>query len=367
MLRTSKALALAAAVITTSPILAPALAQTPKSGTLVKFATTNAMIWNAVAVDGSRVFVAGPRWAGGTGPQLAIVTSAGRVTPYPDAGWNNWQAGKDPAKAFVNINAIHLDRAGGLWVVDTGSPQFGGDPLPAGAKLVRIVLATNKVDRVIPLGAELALPGSYIDDIRFNGDHAYLTDAGKPGLLVLDLASGHARRVLDGHPAAIAREGRPIVVAGDTVRAPDGTPLKVNSDPLEVSADGKWLHFGPLEGPWSKISTALLDDPTVSAEDLSRAVEPWIDLPPVGGTALAPDGSLYFADLASSSVKRRHPDGQIETLISDPVLHWVDAPFLADDGRLWLPVPQMDRAPLFHGGRSAVRWPIALYYLETRK
>ncbi len=90
--------------------------------------------------------------------------------------------------------------------MDTGSPAFGGNPLPGGAKLVRIDPATDRVDRVVPLGPGLAPPGSYVDDIRFNGSHAYLTDAGKPGIIVVDLVTGTGRRVLDGHPAATARD-----------------------------------------------------------------------------------------------------------------------------------------------------------------
>lgn len=341
----------------------PASAQAPK---LTRVATSDSMIWNAVAVSRSRIFLAGPRWTGSRGPQLAMIIDGGKPKAFPDAAWNAWKPGSDNGAAFININAIHMDRDGGLWVVDTGSPDFGGDPLPRGAKLVRINLSTDKVDRVIYLGPDLALPGSYVDDVRFNGNHAYLTDAGRPGIIVLDLTTGAGRRVLEAHPTVTARDERPIVLSGHIVKSPDGSPLKVHSDPLEVSTDGQWLMFGPLEGPWSRVPTGLLDDPAISANDLAAAVEPWADLPPVGGTTLASDGSLYFADLAEDSIKVRHPDGRIETLVTDHALHWVDAPFLDQDGKLWLPVPQMDRVGLFHGGKSQTRWPIALYTLETQ-
>ncbi|UYY58083.1 major royal jelly family protein [Sphingomonas sp. S2-65] len=334
---------------------------------LVPVAQSDAMIWNAVAVDGNRIFVSGPRWAGGRGPQLSLLADGGEPRPYPDAAWNAWKPGDDPASAFVNINALHLDGRGGLWIVDTGSPSFGGSPLPGGAKLVRVALGSGRVDRIVPLGPDLALDGSYIDDVRFNGDRAYLTDAGRPGLIVLDLRSGKGRRVLDGHPATVAPEGRPIVLDGETVKGPGGAPLKVHADPLEVSADGAWLFFGPLEGPWSRVPTRLLEDPAIQPDTLAAAIEPWADLPPVGGTVMGPDGTLFFAELASNSIKRRHPDGRIETLISDPALHWVDAPFLTRDGCLFLPVPQMDRVGLFHSGRSQTVWPIRLYKLEVTK
>jgi hypothetical protein len=200
--------------------------------------------------------------------------------------------------------------------------------------------------------------------MRIHDAHAYLTDAGQPGIIVLNLKTGASRRVLDGHPAATAPLNRSIVVAGDTVLAPDGTPLRVHSDPLELSPDGRWLYFGPLEGPWSKIETRFLDDASLTADDLGARVTPWAELPPVGGTAMDDAGNLYFTDLADSSLKRRAADGTISTIVTDPNLHWVDAPFIDESGAIWLPVPQLDRAALFHGGQSKVRWPVRLYTLQ---
>jgi len=336
-----------------------------RSATLSVVAESPSAIWNAVAVDGQRIFLAGPRWTGSSGWSLAVQDAQGRISAYPDAAWNAWRRGADPADAFVNVNAIHLDGRGGMWVVDTGSPDFGGNPLPGGAKLVRIDLTLNRVDRTIRFGADVALPGSYIDDIRFHGDHAYLTDAGRPGLIVLDLLSGHSRRVLDNHPSTVAASDRLIISGGRRLAGPDGKPLRVNADPLEVTPDGQWLLYGPLSGPWSRIPTALLDDPSVAPGQLAAAVEHWADLPPTGGTAMDSVGNLYFSDLATESIRKRAPGGLITTIISDHRLHWVDAPFLGSDGTLWLPVPQMDRVALFNGGRSHVRRPVRVYRLQT--
>ncbi len=327
---------------------------------LITVAESNEMIWNAVAVDGDRVFVAGPRWTGGKGPPLAMLDESGDPQPYPDEAWNAWKPGVDPRRHFVNINAIHRDTSGGLWAVDTGAPVFGADPLPRGAKLVRIELASNRVDAVHYFGPEVALPGSYIDDIRFNGDHAYLTDAGRGALIVLNLRSGQSRRILDGASEVTAQRDRPIVVSGSELRAPDGTLLRVNADPLEVSPDGRHLCFGTLHGPWFRIETRYVNDPSLSGSELRSHVEPWEDLPPVGGTAMAADGSLYFTELATNSLKRRRPDGSIVTVLSHPLLHWVDAPVIAGEW-IWLPVPQIDRVALFNRGRSRVEWPVRLY------
>jgi hypothetical protein len=334
------------------------MAQT-SAPTLSLVAESQAMIWNAVTVDRGRIFVSGPRWTGSRGPQLALLDGKGRPTPFPDVAWNDWSPGKDPASTFIDINALHRAPDGDLFAVDTGSPTFGGAPLPNGAKVVRIDLGTDNVIRIYRFAADVALPGGYIDDIRIHGDTAYLTDAGRPGLIVLDLKTGNARRVLSGAPSVTA-SNRPIVIDGEVVLAPDGKPLKVHSDPMELSPDGRYLYFGPLNGPWSRIETQWLDNPGANAAD---HVEPWADLPPVGGTAMAPNGDLYFTDLAENAVKRRTLDGTIQTVVSDPRLHWVDAPYLDGEGSLWLPVPQLDRTGIFHGGGSKIAWPIRLFRL----
>jgi len=352
-MRTASMLLFSAAIMT-SPT---GSASSPK---LIVAAETRTMVWNAVVVDSGRVFVAGPRWSGSNGPAVAQLDQHGVPQPYPDADWNAWRPGDDPRDVFVNVNALHRDHSGGLWVVDTGTPAFGGEPLPEAAKVVRIDLKSGRVTRVIRFGPTAIGSGSYVDDIRFHGNQAYLTDAGRPGLIVLNLKTGDARRVLDGHPSTTAG-GRDIILDGDVLKAPNGQPLKVNTDPLEVSPDGHWLYFGPLEGPWSRLETRFLDDPAVSPKDIASKVEPWADLPPMGGSVMDANGDLYFSDLAENALKkRRAADGVIITIIQDPRLHWVDAPFIDEHRVIWLPVPQIDRAAMFHGGKSRIAQPIQL-------
>jgi hypothetical protein len=107
--------------------------------------------------------------------------------------------------------------------------------------------------------------------------------------------------------------------------------------------------------------TRWLDDATIAPDVLASKVEPWADLPPVGGTAMDTNGDLYFGDLAEGTLKRRTPEGVITTVIQDPRLHWIDAPFIDADRVIWLPVPQLDRTALFNGGQSRVQWPVQLF------
>ncbi|AMV09333.1 major royal jelly protein [Xanthomonas citri pv. aurantifolii] len=344
-----------------------ALAAMAQPAKLVAVRESQQMPWNAVARDGrGRFIVSSPRWTGNTGPAVAIAQKDGSLTPFPDAQWNSWKPGSETARKFVSINAIHQDTNGDLWIVDTGTPEFGGTPVAEGAKVVHIDPRNDTVVRVYTFSKEVIREHSYVDDIRLNGEHAYLTDAGEGAVIVLDLKTGAARRRFDGASFVRARAGDKIIVNGKVIRGNDGKPLQVNADPLELSPDGQTLYFGPLAGPLSQIETRYLDDDAVSEETLAQYVSVWFDNPPIGGTAMGGDGSLYYTPLADNSLMRRAPDGTLSVIARDSQLRWVDAPLLDDHGHIYLPVPQIDGAPAFNDGKSTIRFPVKLYQIDLR-
>ncbi|WP_338137393.1 L-dopachrome tautomerase-related protein [Pseudomonas lurida] len=245
---------------------------------------------------------------------------------------------------------MRVDDIGPLWIVDAGVTDFGGRVISGGAKVVVVYLESGEVVKVIPFDGSVAQEHSYIDDIRLNGNHADLTDAGVPGIVVLDFETNKARRVLTTSPAVLAPKDRDIILSDKVVKTPDGTALRVHSDPLEVSPDGKWLYFAPLEGAWHKIETRWLDDARLSEDELVKRVEFWRDLPPVGCTVMDRKGNFYFSDLADDSIKRISTDGTIQSIAKHTRLHWVDTPAFDGQGRLYLAAAQVDRVSLFNNG-----------------
>src|SRR5205823_6626196 len=100
-----------------------------------------------------------------------------------------WKPGETGVDRFVGVNALRIGPDGALWIVDRGAPGIGKPLVPGGVKLVRIDISTNTVTRRYDLSAVTSAK-SFVDDVRFHGPRAYLTDAGQPGLIVLDLKSG---------------------------------------------------------------------------------------------------------------------------------------------------------------------------------
>lgn len=203
----------AATLLAASPAVSAGLPTKPDVRLIPVFKADR--VWNGVTTtrDG-RVFVSYSS-ADRPGVQIEELSPNGVGRAYPDEAWNAWQPGHDAKDAFVRVNALRIGPDGALWVIDAGAPGLGKPAVPGGARVIRVNLATNRVARIYSL-ANAIHPTSYIDDIRFNGRRLYVTDAGAPGLIVLDLESGRARRVLDGHPSTI--DQRPMRADGRVIR-----------------------------------------------------------------------------------------------------------------------------------------------------
>ncbi len=319
-------------------------------------------VWTGVATTGDgRVFVSFPS-ADGPGVQVGEVVSDGRIVPYPSELWNEVRDSPDPRGAFVHVNALRVGPDANLWIVDAGTGGFGLPVVPGGPRLIVVDTGAAAVVREYDLGPALHAH-SYVDDVRFNGRMAYLTDAGAPGLIVLDLTTGEVRRTLDGHPSTVAR--RPLRADGRILRAADGTELRIHADQLEVSPDGRYLYFQAASGPLYRIETRCLDDPDIPPEVVAEHVEPWADTPTTGGTAIDAAGVIYLSDVEQRRILTVGLDGHVEPLVSDPRLAWADALWLDGTGQLWIPAAQLNRTPGLAGGRSAVDYPVWIYRLPV--
>lgn len=305
-----------------------------------------------VASDGT-VFTTFPR--GNETYTLAVFTSPTTEAPWPNEEWNTPPAFANETnpgysvatEKFLLIQSVVVDGLDRVWALDTGRPEVDGSYLlaavPGGPKLVGFYLnGTNFATYTFP--ANVVYADSSINDVRFDlrgPGYAYITDSSpnRPGLVVLNLATGESWRHLDGH-ASVSPDTSfvPVFDGVPFYLYPVTTPYAVNNfglyaaDGIALSADGEYLYFSPLASRhfW-RIPTSYLKQqpgPTNPAAYLlaKQAVQ---SLGESGSNADGMEtdssGYIYSGAPEHNAVVRYHPaTGIMEPFVRSPFIQWPD-------------------------------------------
>ncbi|MCI0756143.1 major royal jelly family protein [Teichococcus vastitatis] len=325
---------------------------------LVEVASFNHQVTGVTISPDGRIFVNFPRWTDDAPISVAELKQNGSLVPYPDERWNAWRnekATQMPVQEhFVCVQSVVTDRHGALWVLDPAAP--GNEKiLPGGPKLVRIDLATNCVTKVIPFSEEVALQGTYLNDIRFSpdGKTGYITDSGTRGaIIVVDLESGEAFRALDGHASTQMEKDVVVEVDGAPLRRPDGRQPAFASDGIAMSVDGAMLYWQALTGKTLySIPTAALT-PGKSPSEIEAAVTALGESHVADGFWMSRAGILYLTSPSDNSVRRWTGSGT-EPVVTDNRLRWPDTMSEGPDGMIYVTASRIQDTYWFKSGAPA--------------
>lgn len=155
-------------------------------------------------------------------------------------------------------------------------------------------------------------------------------------LLVVDLRTGKARRVLSGHPSTQPEKDVVVKTDGQALRRPDGRGVEFAADSLALSADGRTLYWKALTGrTLYRITTNALQNPRLSEKDLEARVERVAETEPTDGLWIDERGRLYLSAIEQDAVKVRDGD-RITTLVQDKRLRWPDTFSEGPDGTIYV-------------------------------
>ncbi len=330
-----------------------------------------------VANDG-RIFVNFPKWGDNVEYTVAEVKD-GKTVPYPNPDINHYGDADNQADRLVSVQSVVVDPTGSrLWILDTGSLAFG--PVkPGGPKLIAVDLQTNRVTKKIIFPPEVALPTTYLNDVRFDlrrgaEGMAFITDsssAGANGIIVVDLASGKSWRRLNDDPSTKSDPAFVPVVEGEILqlKIPGQRPARfaVGADGIAIGSDGKTLYYCPLTSRHLySVSVDALTDRTKSDAEVAATVK---DLGEKGGASdgLESDaqGRVYLSDYEHNAIRRRSAVSDIDALVHDPRVLWPDTLSLASDGYLYFTANQIERGGAFHGGQDLRQKPYVLFRVKV--
>jgi sugar lactone lactonase YvrE len=289
MIRITAASAIVAMTLANASVAQQHAGTSPDTPQLQQVAQFEHQVTGVTVSKDGRIFVNFPRWTGDAPVSVAEVTRDGQIKPYPDEEWNSWRNEKKNQMSagdhFVCVQSVVTDAHGNLWVVDPAAPATAS-LVPGGPKLVKIDLKANKVAQVIRFDETVAPQGSYLNDVRFSpdGQYAYLTDAGAKGaLVVVDLQTAKARRVLSGHPSTQPEKDVVVKIDGHALRRPDGRGVEFAADSLALSPDGRTLYWKALTGrTLYRIATNALQNPRLPEKGLEARVERVAETEPTG-------------------------------------------------------------------------------------
>lgn len=349
-------------------------------GTLEAVAHFNDAMPTGVTVSHEgRIFVNFPKWGDDVQFTVAEIVD-GKARAYPSEEFNRTRE-DDLAAALVSVQSVVVDPLDRLWILDTGSPMFQPTQY-GGPKLVCVNLDSNTVAKTILFPQDVALPTTYLNDVRFDlrrgaGGMAFITDSsdkGPNGIIVVDLATGESWRRLNDHPSTKPEEmqqflpvveGRPFLQHQQDGSVRPGPYM--GADGIAISADGRRLFYCPLgTRRLYSVSTDALADRALSESEVAATV---IDEGNKGcgsdGLESDASGCLYTTDYEHNAILRRTPENTWETVAHDPRLLWPDTLSVATDGYLYVTANQLHRQARYHDGQDLRAKPYTLFRVRV--
>jgi sugar lactone lactonase YvrE len=319
-----------------------------------------------VASDG-RIFVNFPYWSDPHPLSVAQLGEKNSLTPYPDSNWNSEEGPVD--RRFICVQSVVADDQGALWVLDPASTKFEG-VISGGAKLVKIDLKTNKVARDIVFPDSVAPKKSYLNDVRVDAQNgfAFITDSGIGGLVVVDLKSGQARRVLQNHPSTKAEPAVTLDIEGvKLIDSKSGDPVQIHSDGIAYDKAGGFIYYQALTGrTLYRIPASDLENISLSDSDLAKGIETVATVPAADGLAFH-DDSIYSTAIEQDAIVRIDlATKQLQVVAKDARLKWPDTLSIGPDGSLYVTTSQIHLTPRFNHGVSKITQPFGVFRIPLQ-
>jgi sugar lactone lactonase YvrE len=326
-----------------------------------------------VAVSKSgRIFVNYPRWDDPIRFTVAEIKGDAEIA-YPDQAANE---GESPDRLF-SVQSVVIDAKDRLWALDTGSINMG-PPDRSLAKLVAFDLAKNQVVKTIRFPADVLLPTTYLNDVRFDLGRgaegtAFITDSssmGENAIIVVDLASGTSRRRLRDDPSVKPDPGLVPDARGAAVMVtvpPPPMPLRSGVDGIALSGDGTRIFYCPLTSRrlHSVSVDALLDFEHQSDFDVAKTIETETRDFFSDGLFADAQGRVYLTDYEHTAVWVRNGAGQFTELAQESRILWPDSLALGADGSLYVTMNQLQLQPKYQFGKDKRLPPYELFRIRT--
>jgi sugar lactone lactonase YvrE len=295
-------------------------------------------------------------------PKYSVVEYKDNVlVPFPNKELSDSDSISD--LKLDSVLGIRSDVNGIVWMLDNGM-RSGVTP-----KLVGWDTRNNKLHQVIHLPTPIAPKDAFVNDFAVDSKHNHIFISDPAGgvnaaLIVVNLSTGTARRVLEGHRSVIPEDvdlvidNVPIQVkdkAGKLVRPHIGV------NPITEDLNNEWVYFGPMHGlSLYRIKADDLVNESLAVKVLANRVERYSNKPISDGMTIDKENNIYLGELAANAIGVISADKKYRRLVQCPRLSWVDSFSFGPYGHLFAVVNRLHQSATLNGGVSASKPP---YYL----
>ena len=251
----------------------------------------------------------------------------GAAVPYPSI--------QKQTELFDTPLGVAIDRFDRLWTIDHGNHGTRT------ARVVGIDLATGEVLRDHLLPESIAPLGSFLQDLQISSDGRtmIIADASfwrkRPALIVYDIETGEARRVLESH-WSVSPENY-VIKNGDREMSFFGGLVALRGGVDGIALGPEWLYFGALSGSeLYRVRLRDLRDDDLPQAQLAKRVESYSVKPLSDGKSIDVAGNVYITDVEHQAIFIVDMNRELKTLLRSNEIRWPDALSFGPDGWLYI-------------------------------
>jgi sugar lactone lactonase YvrE len=258
-----------------------------------------------------------------------------KLLEYVDGASIPFPSVQQQEKLFDTPLGVAIDQLNRLWILDHGNHGIRA------ARIIAIDLTTGKILRDQPLDKVVAPLGSFLQDLQVSTDGRtiVIADASfwrkNPALIVYDVETGSARRVLEAHDSVSAENY--VIRSQDRDMDFLGGLVVLRGGVDGIALGPEWLYYGALSGSGLyRVRLKDLRNEDLPAAQLAKRIERYSNKPLSDGFSLDRDGNIYVTDVEHNAIFRIGPDRELVTLIRSKDIRWPDALSFGPNGALYV-------------------------------